>query len=87
MYAWTISDGALLNATLVLAAKHWSALGGSKRRIESTLYHHKTEAIRLVNERLADPVSAVADGTVGAVGILVFVEVRGNCGILCDARI
>jgi hypothetical protein len=74
MFAWAVSDAALLHATLVLAAKHWIFLGGSKRLIESTLYQHKTKAIRLVNERLADPVAALADGTVGAVGVLVFVE-------------
>lgn len=76
MFAWAVSDAALLHATLVLAAKHWMFLGGSKRLIESTLYQHKTKAIRIVNERLADPVAALADGTVGAVGVLVFVEVK-----------
>lgn len=74
MFAWAVSDAALLHATLVLAAKHWIFLGGSRRLIEYTLYQHKTETIRLVNERLADPVAAVSDGTVGAVGILIFVE-------------
>lgn len=75
MFAWAMSDAALLHATLVLAAKHWIFLGGSRRLIESTLYQHKTETIRLVNERLADPVAAISDGTVGAVSILIFVEV------------
>lgn len=84
MFTWAISDGALLSASLVLAAKHWSGLRGSKRLIESTLYHLKTQAIRLVNERLSDPVAAVSDGTVGAVGVLVLMEVRGNCKILCE---
>ncbi|KUJ19899.1 uncharacterized protein LY89DRAFT_464947 [Mollisia scopiformis] len=74
MFAWAVSDAALLHATLILTAKHWISLGGSRRFIESTLYQHKSEAIRLVNERLADPLAAVTDGTVSAVGILVILE-------------
>ncbi|KAE8451943.1 hypothetical protein EG329_002784 [Mollisiaceae sp. DMI_Dod_QoI] len=74
MFAWAATDAALLHASLVLAGKHWTFLGGSKRLIESTLYYHKMEAIRLLNERLADPVNSVSDGTVGAVGVLIFVE-------------
>lgn len=39
-------------------------------------FYHKSETVRLVNEKLNDPVQAAADATIAAVAIVITVEVR-----------
>jgi hypothetical protein len=67
---------ALLHASLAIAASHWMHLGGSKSEALPVYYHHKVEAIRMVNTSLADDESAVSDGTIAAIACLAISEVR-----------
>ena len=41
---------------------------------------HRTEAIRIVNERLQHPSQAVSDGTIAAVANMAVYEVSGSLG-------
>jgi hypothetical protein len=66
----------MMHGMLVLAANSWMKLGeGRTALMEATLYQHKTEAIRIINERLGDIKLATSDGTVGAAASLVILEV------------
>jgi hypothetical protein len=69
------SDQALMHTSILLAANHWVLLGGNPATVASALYHHKVEAIRIINERLDDPVRAGLVGTVGAVAAMTLSEV------------
>lgn len=53
-------------------------LCGRRTLVEPTFYHHKAEAIRIVNERLGDRSAATSDGTVGGIASLVLVEVSNH---------
>jgi len=65
-----------MNGMLVLAASSWIRCCEEMRAtIEPTLYQHKTEAIRIVNERLGDRTAATSDSTVGAIACLAIWEV------------
>lgn len=69
------SDQALMHASILLAANHWVLLGGNPATVSSALYYHKVEAIRIINERLDDPVRAGLVGTIGAVAAMTLSEV------------
>lgn len=70
-----VGNTALLNATLVLGASHWILLGGSKTEVAPAYYHHKVEAIKTINEGLADKSSAISDNILAAIAILAIAEV------------
>jgi hypothetical protein len=72
------SDDALMHTAILLAANHWVLLGGNPATVSSALYHHKLEAIRIINERLDDPAKAGLVGTVGAVAAMTLAEVSNN---------
>ncbi|KAE9374620.1 hypothetical protein N431DRAFT_543892 [Stipitochalara longipes BDJ] len=75
LFRWVTSDTALMHGALVLAAHSWMKCYEDLRAImEPTFYRHKTEAIRMVNERLGDRGVATNDGTVGAIACLVILE-------------
>ena len=69
------SDQALMHTSILLAANHWVLLGGNPATVSSALYYHKVEAIRIINERLDDPVRAGLVGTIGAVAAMTLSEV------------
>jgi len=76
LFRWAISDHALLNGVLVLSASSLIKCRQELRAaVEPTLYQHKTEAIRIVNERLGDRIVATSDGTMGAITCLAILEV------------
>ena len=76
LFRFATSDAALLHGALVLAASNWMKLcGGQRAFIEPTFYQHKTEAIRIINERMGDSSVATSDATVGAIACLVILEV------------
>ena len=66
-----------MHAVIMLSAYHWVRLGGNSDTVASALFHHKVEAIRIINERLGDPAKATLDGTVGAIAVMTIAEV--NC--------
>jgi hypothetical protein len=72
---FVIANTALLNATLVLSASHWLLLGGPKAEAVSVFYHHKIEAIKTINEGLANKRSAISDSIIAAVAMLAIAEV------------
>lgn len=64
-----------MHTAILLAANHWVLLGGNPATVSSAFYHHKLEAIRIINERLGDPAGAGLVGTVGAVAAMTLAEV------------
>ncbi|KAE9371581.1 hypothetical protein N431DRAFT_545797 [Stipitochalara longipes BDJ] len=60
-----LSNEASIHATLAHAAMHMAYLLGKPSSIPAL--HHKSAAIRLINESLNDPEIAVSDGTLAAV--------------------
>lgn len=75
MFPFAVSDPVLTHVCLLLGASHFVFMGGSSDMVATAFYHHKVQAIRLVNERLGDPSMALLDGTVGAVACLTILEV------------
>jgi hypothetical protein len=75
MFEFLITDQAMVHTGLLLAASHWIKSGGDRNLIYNAFYHHKIEAIRLVNEGLGDQQRAISDGIVGAVACLAILEV------------
>jgi hypothetical protein len=64
-----------MHTAILLAANHWVILGGNPATVASALYHHKVEAIRIINERLGDAARAGLVGTIGAVAAMTLAEV------------
>lgn len=64
-----------MHTAILLAANHWVLLGGNPVTVSSAFYHHKLEAIRIINERLGDPARVGLVGTIGAVAAMTLVEV------------
>ena len=77
-FPYAISDPAVLHATLCCSAAHYTLLGGGNGCIPLEYYYHKGEAIRLINERLGDPVRRTSDGTLAAIACLASLEVSNT---------
>jgi hypothetical protein len=75
MFEFVTSEPAMMHAAIILSAKHFVFLGGSETTILPAFYHHKLQAIQVVNARLGDCVMATADGTLGVVASLTILEV------------
>jgi hypothetical protein len=75
-FDFATSDTVLMHAAIILSAYHWVRLGGNPDTVVLALYHHKVEAIRIINERLGDPAKATLDGTVGAIAVMTIAEVK-----------
>lgn len=75
--AWkpfSISDSALLHATLCLVAQHEDLIRGSEDSSDNL--YHKCQALKLINNRLLDERDQVSDASITSVAILVILEVR-----------
>jgi hypothetical protein len=73
--AWkpfSITDKALLHATLCLVAQHEDLLSG--RELEESLFH-KGEVMRLMNVRLRESGREISDADITTIAILVVLEV------------
>jgi hypothetical protein len=75
MLGFAATDEGLLNSAILLAADHFMLLGGNRAIAESTFYHHKLEAIRIIKKRLGNPQMATAEATVLTVASLTLAEV------------
>ncbi|KAH8807863.1 hypothetical protein F5884DRAFT_881403 [Xylogone sp. PMI_703] len=64
--SYVMQDPAMLSSALVLSASHWVLIGGMRTLIAPTYYHHKAEAIRIINERLTDSRQAICDSTLSS---------------------
>jgi hypothetical protein len=67
-------DAAGFHTVLSMAASHLDAMNGIKPG-QRALWH-RTEAIRLVNRYLADPILSTSDRTIFAVAMLMAQEAR-----------
>lgn len=74
-FSKALSDPACYHATMFISAAHRIRVFGLERNIPAEFYHHKGEAIRLINERLDDPERRLADGTFAAIACLAAFEV------------
>ena len=70
-----IRDPALFHGALLLAGMHWHWLNGDVAVIQETYLYHKLEAIRLVNDQLADPNTSHSDSVIGTIACLALAEV------------
>jgi membrane protein insertase Oxa1/YidC/SpoIIIJ len=59
----------------MLAGMHLYWLHGNVLQVQETYIHHKLEAIRLVNEQLANPNTSSSDGVIGTIACLALAEV------------
>lgn len=71
-----------MNAALVLAASHWMTIGGSKTDVISAYYHHKVEAIHIINKTLVDKESAICDSNLAAIALLAIADVSTSLQML-----
>lgn len=78
MFEFATSEPALMHSAIILSAKHFVSLGGSESAILPAFYHHKLQAVQLINSRLGDSTMATTDGTLGAVASLTILEVRNR---------
>ena len=70
---FSISDSALLHATLCLVAQHEDLLRGTEE--SSTNLYHKGQVMNLINQRLKDDPHNLTDASVTSVALLVILEV------------
>lgn len=70
---FSITDSALLHATLCLVAQHGDLLRGAEESSENLF--HKGEAMRLMNHRLLEDWHYISDADITAVAIFVILEV------------
>ncbi|KAK9369638.1 hypothetical protein V1509DRAFT_470601 [Lipomyces kononenkoae] len=73
-FIYALHSPAVLNAALVLAASHFMRLSGQRSDIQSAYYHHKVEAIRIINGALIDRTTAMSDEIISAVACLTISE-------------
>jgi hypothetical protein len=69
-----ISDSALFHGTMVHAASHKALAVPTSNSGRLAIIQMKREPIKIINERLANPVSGISDVTIGAVTLLVLFE-------------
>ena len=74
-----LNDEACFHGTLFVSAAHRALLAGSGHDLPKYCYHHKGEAIRIINQRLRDPHQCIEDGTVAAIACLAAYEVSRIC--------
>jgi len=82
-FSYAISDEALFYATMLHSAGHNAMLAGNLDLADP--FRLKLEAVRLINERLDDPLRSTSDVTIGAVACLVMFEVNGVWLFVCEA--
>lgn len=75
-----LSNPGTFRACLLMTALNYSWLSapGSLQStdMEETYLYHKLEAMRLVNDQIADPMQSTSDGCLSLIATLAFVEVR-----------
>ncbi|ORY63429.1 uncharacterized protein BCR38DRAFT_410356 [Pseudomassariella vexata] len=69
-----LSNPGFLHGALLMTTLQWAWSTGDEESFSIPYLYHKLQAIRYVNEQLANPGSVVDDGTIAAVAILAIVE-------------
>ena len=70
---FAVTDAALLHATLVISAVHVALLRGKTFSVDA--FRHQMEAVKVLNERLNDPMLSTADPTILTISCLALIEV------------
>jgi hypothetical protein len=70
---FAVTDTALLHATLVISALHVTLLRGKEFSVDA--FRHQREAVKVLNDRLNDPILSSMDSTVLAISCLALIEV------------
>jgi hypothetical protein len=70
-----LSDRACYHGSMFIATAHRIRVFNLQQSVPPEFYHHKGEAIRLIQERLDDPQGRFEDGTVAAITCLAAFEV------------
>ena len=68
-----LTDPALLHSMLFCSDQFWSELNGQPERASAV--KHLTQTIKILNQRLQDPLQKVNDSTIAAVALLALTEV------------
>ena len=75
----SLSDPGTFRACLLMTTLNYSWLSGpgslQSTDMEETYLYHKLEAMRIVNEQIADPVQSTSDGCLSLIAALALVEV------------
>jgi hypothetical protein len=79
-------DPAWLNATFALLALAYDLHTTHSTKISSDALYYRGQALRLVNERLANPSSAVDNSTIGAVATLCNFDVMSGSQGMAEAH-
>lgn len=74
-WEWAGQDAVLFHATLHLAAFDLSELAGEHSQIMSKQLLNR-DCIRLLRERIEDPILGIGDQTMGSILFLIIVDVR-----------
>ncbi|KAH6654629.1 hypothetical protein BKA67DRAFT_285681 [Truncatella angustata] len=77
-----LSNPGFLHAALLMTTLQWAWSTGDSEQFRVPYLYHKLQAIRFVNEQLAESETAVDDGTIAAITSLALVE---NCLGSADA--
>jgi hypothetical protein len=70
-----LNDNACYHATLFVSIAHQATLTGACSDLPRDCYHHKGEALRIINQRLLHPQQRTEDGTLAAIACLAAYEV------------
>lgn len=73
-FPFAVQDPTLFQATLFVAAANYDTLNG--RKLEALFLHHRGALIRTISSRIENPETATTDSTIGAVTLLMMVDVR-----------
>jgi hypothetical protein len=68
-----LTDPALFNSILFVGAQFKATIYGQKERPSAV--NHLKETIRILNERLQDPLQEISDSTISAVASIALIEV------------
>jgi hypothetical protein len=68
-----LTDPALLNSILFCSDQFGAKMNGQKER--PSAINHLKQTIRILNERLQDPLQEISDSTIAAVALLALTEV------------
>lgn len=71
-----LTDPALLHSILFCSYQFWAKMNGQKER--PSAINHLTQTIRILNERLQDPLQKISDSTIAAVALLALTEVGAS---------
>jgi hypothetical protein len=70
---FAITDTALLHVTLVISALHVALLRGKEFSVDA--FRHQREAVKVLNDKLNDPILSSTDSTILAISCLSLIEV------------